>query len=172
MRNALRQMFGPLLPGLARGASCRIGLQLGHERLNVAQMRQTASGIAFRAVASAGFGCTWDALWAEPRRLKQVVKRVWAGQPFSGKDVVACMPPDQLKIFNVDYTSAEGQSDAEAIARRLETARPTGRAAPCPCRDTGKSRGSAQALPPARTRPPFRQTARSTAWQATSRTRR
>src|SRR5258708_14907473 len=38
-----------------------------HERLNVAQMRQTASGVAFRAVASAGFGCTWDALRAEPR---------------------------------------------------------------------------------------------------------
>jgi type IV pilus assembly protein PilM len=120
MRDALRRSLGSLWPGRSRGASFRIGLQLGHERLNVAQMRQTASGIAFRAVASAGFGCTWDALRAEPRRLKQVVKRVWAGHPFSGKDVVACMPHDQLKIFSVDYTGAEGQSDAEAIARKIK----------------------------------------------------
>src|SRR6266540_5357124 len=120
MRNALRQMLGPLLPRLPFGRNHRVGLHLGGERLNVAQMRETASGLAFRAAASVDIGCTRDEMLAQPGRLKQVVKRVWAEHPFSGKDVVACMPHDQLKIFSVDYTSPEGQPDAEAIARKIK----------------------------------------------------
>ena len=119
MRNALRQMFGSLLPRLPLGRNHRVGLHLGGERLNVAQMRETASGLAFRAAASVDIGCSRDEMLAEPRRLKQVVKRVWAEHPFSGKDVVACMPHDQLKVFSVNYTAAEGQSDAQAIAREI-----------------------------------------------------
>src|SRR6266581_1193856 len=116
MRNALRQMFGPLLSRLPLGRNHRVGLHLGGERLNVAQMRETASGLAFRAAASVDIGCTRDEMLAQPRRLKQAVKRVWAEHPFSGKDVVACMPHDQLKVFSVNYTAPEGQSDAQAIA--------------------------------------------------------
>src|SRR6266571_2450718 len=117
MRNALRQMFGPLLSRLPLGRHHRVGLHLGGERLNVAQMRETASGLAFRAAASVDIGCTRDEILAQPRRLKQVVKRVWAEYPFSGRDVVACMPHDQLKVFSVSCTAAEGQSDAQATAR-------------------------------------------------------
>src|SRR6266704_3622988 len=119
MRDALRQAFGSLLPRLALGRNHRVGLHLGGERLNVAQMRETASGLAFRAAASVDIGCTRDEMLAEPRRLKQVVKRIWAEHPFSGKDVVACMPHDQLKVFSVNYTAAEGQTDAQAIAREI-----------------------------------------------------
>src|SRR5258708_28098471 len=119
MRNALRQMFGPLWSRLPLGRNHRVGLHLGGEGLNVAQMRETASGLAFRAAASVDIGCTRDEMLAEPRRLKQVVKRVWAEHPFSGRDVVACMPHDQLKVFSVNYTAAEGQTDAQAIAREI-----------------------------------------------------
>ncbi len=119
MRKALRQMFGPLLSRLPLGRNHRVGLHLGGERLNVAQMRETASGLAFRAAASVDIGCTRDEMLAQPRRLKQAVERVWAEHPFSGKDVVACMPHDQLKVFSVNYTAAEGQSDAQAIAREI-----------------------------------------------------
>src|SRR6266702_2625900 len=119
MRNALRQMFGPLLSRLPLGRNHRVGLHLGGERLNVAQMRETASGLAFRAAASVDIGCSRDEMLAEPRRLKQAVNRIWAEHPFSGKDVVACMPHDQLKVFSVNYTAAEGQTDAQAIAREI-----------------------------------------------------
>jgi len=119
MRNARRQQFGSLLPRLPLGRNHRVGLHLGGERLNVAQMRETASGLAFRAAASVDIGCTREEMLAQPRWLKQVVKRVWAEHPFSGKDVVACMPHDQLKVFSVNYTAAEGQSDAQAITREI-----------------------------------------------------
>jgi type IV pilus assembly protein PilM len=119
MKAALQQALGSLWPKVSLGRSYRIGLQLGGERLNVVQMQETASGIALRAVASESVGCTRDQLLFEPRRLKQVAKRVWAEHPFSGKDVVACMPHDQLKVFSVTYTAAEGQPDAEAIAREI-----------------------------------------------------
>ncbi len=119
MRDALRQAFGSVLPRLPLGRNHRVGLHLGGERLNLAQMRETASGLAFRAAASVDIGCTRDEMLAQPRRLKQAVKRVWAEHPFSGKDVVACMPHDQLKVFSVNYTAPEGQSDAQAIAREI-----------------------------------------------------
>src|SRR3989442_4200564 len=119
MRNALRQMFGPLLPRLPLGRNHRVGLHLGGEGLNVGRRREPAAGLAFRAAASVDIGCTREEMLAEPRRLKRVVKRVWAEHPFSGKEVVACMPHDQLKVFSVNYTAAEGQSDAQAIAREI-----------------------------------------------------
>ncbi len=120
MRNALQQVLAPIRSRLSLGRNYPIGLHLGGERLNVVQMRQTASGIVFRAAASVNIGGTRDQILADPRRLKQVVKRVWAEHPFSGKEVVACMPHDQLKVFSINYTAAEGQPDAEAIAREIK----------------------------------------------------
>jgi type IV pilus assembly protein PilM len=119
-KGALQQALDSMRPKLSLARSYPIGLHLGDERLNVAQMQQTPSGIAFRAVASAGIGCGRDELLADPRRFKQAVKRVWAEHPFSGKDVVACMPHDQLKVFTVTYATAEGQSDAEAVVREIK----------------------------------------------------
>jgi type IV pilus assembly protein PilM len=118
MTQRLRQLLDHLSPR-RWGASYHVGLQLSGERLNVAQMYQTASGTAFRAVASVDIECPWDALLAEPRRLKRVLKRVWAEHGFSGSDVVACMPHEQLKVFSVTYTAAEGQSETQAIAGEI-----------------------------------------------------
>lgn len=120
MKAALQQALGSLWPKVSLGRSYRIGLQFGGERLNVVQMQETASGIGFRAVASASVGYDRDQLLADRRKLKQAVKRVWAEHPFRGKEVVACMPHDQLRVFSVAYTPAEGQPDAEVIAREVK----------------------------------------------------
>jgi type IV pilus assembly protein PilM len=116
MNVAVHQLLDRFSPPRARGVNYPIGLHFGAERLSLAQMRPSASGIGLRAVASIDLGCKWDLLITQPRRLKQVLKRLWAEHRFNGTDVVACMPQEHLKVFSVDYTATDGQADAEAVA--------------------------------------------------------
>jgi Tfp pilus assembly PilM family ATPase len=113
---ALRRIGG----GLSAGGAYPIGLQLGRDSLSLVQMEKTAAGPpAFRAAAALDYECAREEMLSNPLRLKALLKRAFAQQPFRGKRVVACMPEDQVKIALVNFAVAEGQSDAEAIVREL-----------------------------------------------------
>lgn len=105
---------------VAGGGAYPIGLQLGREQLSLVQMQRTAAGPpAFRAAAALDYGCSRDELLADPRRLKALMARARATQPFRGRRVVACMPEDKVKILLVNFAVAEGQSEQEAIVREV-----------------------------------------------------
>jgi type IV pilus assembly protein PilM len=120
MTAVMTRMMATFSPRLFRAAGYPVGLHLGAERLSAAQMQRTASGVALAAVASLDLGCPWYAMLGEPRRFKHALRRLWTDHGFRGSEVIAAMPQEQLKVFTVDYTAAQGQADAEAIASEVK----------------------------------------------------
>jgi type IV pilus assembly protein PilM len=120
MKTSLGQALSRMQSWISTRRTYPVGLQMGMERLNLVQMQYSAAGPpGIRAAAALDYGCARKEMLANPRRLKALVKRAFGEQPFSGTRAVACMPEDQVKILLVNYTAAEGQSDAEAIVREL-----------------------------------------------------
>ena len=72
-----------------------------------------------RAAASLNHGTSRDELIANPARLKKLIKRAFAEQPFRGNRVVTCLPNDQIKMLLLNYTMSEGTSEADAVIREL-----------------------------------------------------
>jgi type IV pilus assembly protein PilM len=120
MKKALGQALSRTRGWLAASRTYPIGLHMGKQRLNLVQMREAGAGQpAIRVAAALDYGCPLGEILASPKRLKALVKRAFAGQPFKGRRVVACMPADQVRIQQLNYTAAEGESDAQAIVREL-----------------------------------------------------
>ena len=97
-----------------------IGLQMGAERLNLVQMQASGAGQpGVRAAAAVNYECPLGDMLASPPRLKTLVRRAFAEQPFKGRRVVACLPAAQVKLQHVTYSAGAGEEDAEAILREL-----------------------------------------------------
>ena len=120
MTLAIRRFFEQVSPRLMAGVSYPVGLYLGADRLCAAQMQRTPTGLAVRAVASLDLGGPWDAMLGEPRRFKYALTDFWKQQGFGGREVVAAMPAEQLKVFTLNYSVAQGQADAEAVASEVK----------------------------------------------------
>lgn len=95
-----------------------IGLYLGPDRLNLVQMH-SAEQPQLRAMASLPFADSRDELMQAPDKLRALLKRAFAAEPFRGRTVVSCLPADQVKILSLSYALADGQSDDEAVAAEL-----------------------------------------------------
>ncbi len=119
MSESLKRMIGPLWRALASGKSYDIGLHIGLERVNLMQLKPGAPRPIVRAAASLNHGTSRDELIANPARLKQLIKRAFAEQPFRGNRVVTCLPNDQIKMLLLNYTMSEGTSEADAVVREL-----------------------------------------------------
>ena len=117
---ALRAIVRQVSPRLFGDAALPVGLHVAGERLSAAQMQRTPAGVAVHAVGSIELGSPWYELLGKPRRLNAALSELWAAHGFSGRDVVACMPQEQLKVFTVDYTAAQGQPDSEAVANEVQ----------------------------------------------------
>ena len=116
---SLKRMFAPLWRARPLGRTYDIGLHIGLERLNLMQLEPGASGPEVRAAASVSHGTSRDGLIADPARLKELLKRAFAEQPFRGNRVVTCLPSDQVKMLLLNYTVAEGTAEADAVIREL-----------------------------------------------------
>jgi len=119
MRLSIMRSLSPIWSRMAGGKTFGIGFQMSLEAMHLVQMQASASGVAFRAAATLGYGCSRDEILVNPRRLKALVGRALDDQPFRGRRIVTCMPSDQVKTFVVSYTVAEGQPDSDAIVRDL-----------------------------------------------------
>ena len=115
----MRRLIEHAAPRVLGAASSPVGLHLGGERLSAAQMQRTPTGAAIQSVGSLELGCPWYAMLAEPRRFRRALDQFWHEHGFRGRQVVAAMPQEQLKVFTVEYTATQGQSDAEAVASEV-----------------------------------------------------
>ena len=114
-----KPMFEPLWRALGLGKSYDIGLHIGVERVNLMQLQPGTPGPVVLAAASLNHGTSRDELIADPARLKTLLKRAFAEQPFRGKRVVTCLPSDQIRMLLLTYTMAEGTPEADAVIREL-----------------------------------------------------
>jgi type IV pilus assembly protein PilM len=112
------QKMLPLLNGGLANKFC-IGLDMGLDRLNLAQMEKINGKVHIRAIASIPYPCSREALQSNPKILKSLLKQAHATQPFKGNRVVSCLPIDQIKIITITYKRTEGQTDAEAVVAEL-----------------------------------------------------
>jgi len=120
MSAPLGQALGRVRGWLTARRSYPIGLHMGMHRLNLVQMRPSAVGPpAIRAAAALEDGHALEELLASPKLLKRFLHGAFAGQPFKGRRVVSCMPVNQVKIQQLNYTAAAGESDTQAIVREL-----------------------------------------------------
>ncbi|NIR31002.1 MAG: pilus assembly protein PilM [Gammaproteobacteria bacterium] len=105
-RNVNRQRYGP------------IGLELGHERLHMLQLESNHDRMRVRAAASLPYRTAREELISDPRSFSALVKSALARHPFAGRDVVTCMPPEQLKLSLLNYKAQAGFGESEAIMRQ------------------------------------------------------
>src|SRR5688572_12764163 len=112
-------MFGSLWHALAPGRPYDIGLHIGLESVNLMQLQPGKPKPTVRAAASLAHGTSRDELIADPARLKTLIRRAFAAQPFRGNRVVTCLPNDQMKILLLTYAMSEGISEPDAVVREL-----------------------------------------------------
>ena len=120
MSAVMTRLMATLSPRLLRAAGYPVGVHLSGDRLSAAQIQRTAGWARPSAVASLDLGCPWYSMLGEPRRFKHALQRLWTEHGFRGREVIAAMPQEQLKVFTVDYTVAPGQADAEAISSEVK----------------------------------------------------
>ncbi|MDI1298375.1 pilus assembly protein PilM [Methylotenera sp.] len=108
----------PLLNGSLANKFC-IGLDMGLDRLNLAQIEKLNGKVHIRAIASIPYPCSREALQTNPKILKALLKQAYASQPFKGNRVVSCLPIDQIKIITITYKRTDGQADSEAVVAEL-----------------------------------------------------
>lgn len=117
--NWLRQsMQGTFFRPAARG---RIGLDLGLSLNMVQMMRTGGSGkeLGIRAALSIAGAATPEGPCTDPKRLKSLLKQAYAMEPFEGRQVVSCLPAQQLKIVTVAYKHCDAQPDGVTIVGEL-----------------------------------------------------
>lgn len=119
MSESLQRMFGPLWRAIAGRKNYDIGLHIGLERLNLMQLQPDAAGPEILAAASIKHESSRDDLIASPPRLKALIKRAFAEQPFHGNRVVTCLPSDYVTMLLLNYTMAEGASESDSVIREL-----------------------------------------------------
>ena len=122
MSEALQRAFGPVWRALTGRKAYNVGLHIGLERLNLMQLQPGTGGPTVLAAASIKHESSRDDLIANPVRLKGLVKRAFAEQPFSGNRVVTCLPSDHVKFLLLNYTVAEGASESDSVVRELRGA--------------------------------------------------
>ena len=107
----------PTISSALKGAS-PIGMYLGPDRLNLVQMNGTARPL-LRAMSSIALVDSREQLLRDPRLLRTMLRQAFASEPFSGRNVVSCLPADQVKILSLSYVLADGQTDDQAVAAEL-----------------------------------------------------
>lgn len=119
MSETLQRLFGPLWRSIAGHKAYDIGMVIGQELLNLIQLQPGAAGPVILAAASINHETSRDDLIANPLRLKSLIKRAFAEQPFHGSRVVTCLPSHYVRMLHLNYTVAEGASESDSVIREL-----------------------------------------------------
>jgi type IV pilus assembly protein PilM len=108
------------LRALVRPQRCEpIGLEIAAQMLHMVQFEATAPLPSIRAAISLPYEGGREALLADHGRLKALVGRSLATRPFSGREVVSCLPGADVSIMTITYQRAAGEDDAAAVVREL-----------------------------------------------------
>jgi type IV pilus assembly protein PilM len=101
----------------ARPAVRHIGADFAAGRLNLVQAEVREGRWRLRAAASLPYPMPRAELLAAPKALARFVDTALASAPFHGRRVVAALPPADVRILPLTVHVAQGQPEAQAVAR-------------------------------------------------------
>jgi type IV pilus assembly protein PilM len=106
----------------AGGTHGPIGLELGRERMHLAQLERDAEGnVRFRAQASVAYSGSREDSLASRQKFKPLVKRALHSAPFRGKRIVTCLPPSDTRIMSITYEIGGARDDDAALLQLMRS---------------------------------------------------
>lgn len=118
MMASLRGLFGK---AASSKPGAPIGVDFAAQRLNMLQIEddgaQAGAAPLVRAAVSLPYPLERAQLLADPRALKSLVREALAGGDFTGRRVVAALPPSEVRILPLTVHVAAGQSEQQAVAK-------------------------------------------------------
>jgi type IV pilus assembly protein PilM len=110
------------LRGLAAGPHGPIGLELGRERIHLAQLERHEDGtLRLRAQASVAYSVSREKALSSLQEFKPLIKRALHSAPFRGKRVVTCLPPSDTRIMSITYDVAGSRDDGDALLKVMRS---------------------------------------------------
>lgn len=124
MKNGLKQTGQSARRGYRRLFNFKkttnvIGFDLGLEKLNMVQIDRAEGQTKIHAALSDYHDASYDALLAEPAKMKALINRSFAKMPFAGRQVVSSMPNCKLQLMFLNYPTKAGQTEEEALFSAL-----------------------------------------------------
>ena len=96
--------LGARLRALVRPERCGpIGLEIAAEKLHMVQFDAAAPRPLIRAAISLPYAGTREALLNDARRFRALVALALASRSFSGRQVVSCLAPSEVRIMTLTY---------------------------------------------------------------------
>lgn len=107
----------PALPTI--GSATSIGFDLASERLNLAQVAPHGKAWRWRAAAAIDYPHGRTELLRDPAAFRALVQDALRSHGFRGRQVVSVLPPDDLQVISIDYSTPNGQDDTATLLRTL-----------------------------------------------------
>ncbi len=112
--------LGARLRALVQPRRCGpIGLDIAADKLHMVQFEHAPGTPLIRAAISVPYTGSRDALLADKKQLKLLIKNALSNRPFMGRQVVSCLPASEVNIVTLSYQRTAGEDDAAAIIREL-----------------------------------------------------
>ncbi len=116
--SALQLAVWPFKQPSGTGAIGPLGLECALDALHLVQMETGAGGRpVVRAGATVPYGEDREAVFESPKRLRQLVGKALSADRFRGRRVATAMPNGSVRMLTINYSPAQGQGDAQAIAK-------------------------------------------------------
>ena len=113
----LRDLADSLKARFAPRETPPIGADFAAHALNLVQALPRNGGWHLQAAASLPYPVARAELLAAPADLARFVAGALASGPFQGRRVVSALPPGDVRILPLSVQLAQGQSEAQAVAR-------------------------------------------------------
>jgi len=113
----LRDLADSLKARFAPRETPPIGADFAAHALNLVQALPRNGGWHLQAAASLPYPVARAELLAAPADLARFVAAALASGPFQGRRVVSALPPGDVRILPLSVQLAQGQSEAQAVAR-------------------------------------------------------
>ena len=110
-------LWKPHLPAI--GGASPIGFDLASERLNLAQVAPHGKAWRWRAAAAIAYPRDRAELLNDPAAFRGLVQDALRKHGFKGRQVVSVLPPGDLQVVSIDYSTANGQDDTATLLRTL-----------------------------------------------------
>jgi len=97
-----------------------IGLYLGLKEINLVQIDRHNDALSIRSAASIRYPLSRDEFLNSPKAGKKFFNDILSSFGFKGRQVVATLPTDKVKLIMVSYQHGNGMDEAQSIVKAID----------------------------------------------------